>query len=631
MTHGFVNRILRIDLTTGEHSVEQPGQAFFRTYYGGGALGCHYLLKETAADTDPLGPDNLLVLAPGVTTGAKVSGASRCTATALSPLTGMVGDSQAGGSLGPAIKRAGYDAIVIRGCAEKLVYLYVDDSAVEIRDAAALAGKPVLEVHQALSAELGDDGLSIVQCGPAGERKVRFASLHADLNDVFGRTGMGAAMGGKNLRAVAVRGTGEVPLADVEGLKVLSKKAAQRLPECGFPATLRAHGTPGVVAPQAEAGNLCTRNYTRSFHERYKELDGATYDPELGAGSRTCFGCVISCRKRVKVEGPYPVSDELGGPEFETLGLLGSNLEIFDPRAVAYANQLCNQYGLDTITTGGLAAYLFEGLERGLIPRSAAEGQDLGFGKPEGLFWLIARIGERAGIGDLLAEGFEAAIAEFGEETRAFAVQTKNQGYAIHMPQVKPSLAVIYAANPFGPDHQSSEHDWLLASDGEEHWGLALLAPGEQDSDGRNKVRMAAFSQMYYSLLDTLCLCQFPWGAGSLYSYQDLEELVRCCTGWQATFFELMRAGERRINMMRQLNARRGYTRDHDRLAERVFEPLPDGPKQGAHVSRERFPAMLDEYYAIMGWDPATGNPRRGKLLELGLEWTAEGWEDSSR
>jgi len=634
MPNGFTGTVLRVNLTTGAIETPTFSEDFYRMYLGGGAFGTYFLLKETSPDVDALGEQNILTIAPGVTTGAAVSGVSRCSVTALSPATGAVGDSQTGGSIGPMIKRAGYDAVVVTGKSEKPVYLLIDGEDVQIRAADHLRGQGVLDAYDALTDEVGGGKLSILQCGPAGENLVRFACLVADLNNVAGRTGMGAVFGSKNLRAVVGRGNSKINFADTDGLKGLGRLASERLPDSGFPATLRKHGTPGVVGFQAEAGNLATHNYSRSFHPDYKKLDGATYEPEIGAGFTTCYACVVGCRKKVKAQKPYKVTDRLGGPEFETLGLLGSNLDITDPVAVAKANELCNNYGIDTITMGGLAAYLFESSEEGAITPEATDGKSLSFGDPEALFWLIEAVAQRKGIGDILADGFTAALEHFGPQTADFAIHVKNSGLAVHMAQVKPSQALMYAACPIGPDHMSSEHDWLLASDSEARNGLGIFQsvtstskeqPGIRktlESNEIDKVRMTVYSQRFYSVLDTLGLCMFCWGPGNLFSYRDLEDLLLYTTGWECTLWELMKVGERRINMMRQLNSRRGFSREQDRLPARLNQALPDGPAKGKCVGSESFPKMLDVYYGLMGWDSETGNPTDAKLHELGLEWT---------
>ncbi|MFV2069639.1 MAG: aldehyde ferredoxin oxidoreductase family protein [Pirellulales bacterium] len=624
MATGFTGIILRVDLSSGAIEKLSPGPQFYRTYLGGSAIGSYFLLKETAADLDPLDPANVLTIAPGVATGARLSGVSRCGVTALSPLTGMVGDSQIGGDLGPVIKRAGYDAIVITGRAPSLSYLLVEDSEITVRSAEHLAGKTVIEAYHALLEELGPRKLTILQCGPAGEKLVKFACLLADRNDAGGRTGMGCVFGSKNLRAVAVRGTGEVAFADPEGIRKLSKLSAQRLPGSGFTATLRAHGTPGLVTANAEAGNFATHNYSRGYHEDYARLEGANYAEENAAGQTTCYGCVVVCRKRFRADEPFAVSDELGGPEFENIGLLGSNLDVLDPVAVAKANEMCNNYGIDAITMGGIVGYVIESAEAGLIPQELLEGRTLRFGDPEVSLWLIERVAQRTGIGAILADSFVAAIDKFGDATRPFAVHVKNQGLAVHMPQVKPSLAIMYAACPIGPDHMSNEHDWLLASGSDASYALGILGHEPPDSTSLAKVRMTVYSQYYFSLLDTLPLCMFVWAPGNLHTYRELEDLIQYTTGWTTSLWELMKVGERRVNMMRQINARRGYTRADDCLPQRLFDPLPDGPSQGRHVDPDQFARMLDQYYALLGWDGETGNPTPGKLLELGLEWTLQ-------
>jgi len=477
MPNGYNGVILRVDLSEERAEEVAFPEEFYRTYMGGGAIGAFFLLRETSADMHPMDPQNVFTLAPSVTTGCAVSGVSRCSVVAISPLTGAVAESQAGGDLGPAIKLAGYDAIAITGRAKAPVFLLVEEGELQVRSAADLAGRTVSEVYDALNQALGDPEhwLSVVQCGPAGEKGVRFACLMAGRNHVFGRTGLGAVLGGKNLRAVAVRAPRhkDLDVADLDGLRELARLAGQRLPDADFPSTLREYGTPGIVGFQAEAGNMATHNYSRGQHEDYKNLTGQVFEQEIGAGKTTCYGCVVACRKRVKVDEPYRVSDKLGGPEFETLSTLGTNLDITEAAAVAKANERCNEYGIDTITMGALAAYLFESTEQGAVQKVMTDGRALSFGSAEDLLWLIERVAQREGVGDILANGFGASIAHFGPATAPYAVHCKGQGLPAHLAQVKPSQALMYAVCPVGGDHMSSEHDWLLAGGGE----LALLQP----------------------------------------------------------------------------------------------------------------------------------------------------------
>ncbi len=621
MPNGYNGRILRINLTTKKIEEEKPTESFYRTYMGGGAVGAYYLLRETEGNTDAFDPGNIITIAPSVTTGAVVTGVSRCSVVSLSPLTGAVGEGQAGGSIGPMIKRAGFDAVVITGHSETPCYLYISSNEVEIRDASGFWGNTVGDVYDHLKETLGKSKLSIIQCGPAGEKKVRFASLMVDRNNVVGRTGLGAVFGGKNLRAVVARGDGSIQFADPDHLKTLNKLAKERLENGGFPSILKKSGTPGVFAIQARSGNIATHNFSRSYHESFIQLDAETIEKDLSSGKATCLGCIVACRKRVRTESPYRISDKLGGPEFETLSLLGSNLDIMDADAVSKANEMCNEFGLDTITTGAIASYVMESMENGAISTEQNDGKPIQFGSSEDLFKLIEQIGTREGIGDTLADGFQHAITVFGKASAPFAIHAKGQGLPAHMAQVKPSQALMYAACPIGGDHMSAEHDWFLNEEDDDCRGLGIFGEGDVSSTNMGKARMTAYSQHFYSLLDTLTLCMFMWGPGSLFNYRDLEDLLKLTTGWRCTLWELMKVGERKTNMLKQINAKRGFTRDDDILPEKLYQPLPDGPAKGKCVDRDRFAAMLDDYYSLMGWDKKTGNPSSGKLIELGLEW----------
>lgn len=620
MSKGYTGKFLRINLTDGSSTVESFDQDFYRKYLGGGGFGTYFLLKETDANTDPLSPENIITIAPGITTGSAVSGVSRCGLTALSPETGGIGDSQAGGSFGPYLKRAGWDAVIITGKADKMSCILIDDNEITILSAADISGKTILEARTVFEEKYGRKGVSVMQCGPAGEKLVKYASVSSDLHDAYGRTGMGAVFGSKNLRAVVVKSTGTIEFEDPEGLKALAKRAVSRIPNSGFVSTIKKYGTEGIVIGNAEAGNLCVHNYSTGYHEDYALLDRSNYDESFLAKGTTCYGCAVGCRKTVKAETPYNVTDKLGGPEFETIGVLGSNMDIFDPVAVAKANELCNTYGIDTITFGGIASWLAESVEKGLITDDQIGYKGFGFGNPDGIIWLIEQVGRREGIGNIIADGFEAAIKHFGEETRKYAVHVKGHGFAVHMPQVKPSLALMYAVVPIGADHMSSEHDWLITDDSEASRGLGILATDDVNSTGSNKVRMAVYSQYYYSILDSLNLCMFCWGAGSLYTYPELEDLVKYTTGMDMTFWELMMAGERKITMMRLLNLRRGFSDKDDKLPEKMFQPLYDGPSKGRSVNKEDFERMKAQYYGFLGWDEH-GIPLDGKLAELGLEW----------
>ncbi|MBU2514870.1 hypothetical protein KJ966_26420 [bacterium] len=623
MPKGYNGVILIIDLSSGNIEKKAFSEDFYRLYMGGGAFGAYFLLAETTGVIDPLGDENILTIAPSITTGCNVTGVSRCSAVAISPLTGAIGEGQAGGNIGPIIKHAGYDAIVLKGKSKTLSYIYIEDDLVEIRDGSHLRQKNVSDVYDLLIQDSSKRKTSIIQCGPAGEKCVRFASLLVDRNNVVGRTGMGAVMGSKGVRAIVVKSENKTQFHDNNSLKSFNQILKDKIDQTGFPRILKEHGTPGVVSIQANGGNLASYNYRSGFHKGHHKLDASSFEKEIGAGKATCPGCIVACRKRVKAESPYKVSDKLGGPEFETLSILGSNLDITDAVAVAKANELCNEFGLDTITTGAIAGYLFESIENNAIESNVLDGKTFRFGNAQDLFDLIDLIAKREGVGDILADGFYKAIEKLGEKTAPYAIHCKGQGLPAHLAQVKPSQALMYAACPIGGDHQSAEHDWFLNREDQDSRALGIFGEGDAKSNNLAKVRMTVYGQMYYSVLDTLTLCMFTWGPGNLFSYQDLVNLVSFTTGWKTTMWELMKVGERKINMMKAINIKRGFTVKDDILPDRLYDPIPDGPSAGSCVNRDRFPDMLKEYYGLMGWDPETGKPTTGKLQELGLDWVA--------
>ncbi len=628
MPYGYSGKILHVDLTTGRLEIEEPEERFYRRYLGGSALGMHYALRLIPPGADPLGPENVLILSLGVTTGAAISGQSRVTATAKSPLSGAIGDSQAGGFWPAEARYAGFDAFVIRGQAEKPVYLWVQDGEAELRDAAHLWGQPTGQVQAAIRQELGDPKIEVLQCGPAGERGVRFAALINMSNRANGRTGMGAVMGSKNLRAVAVRGHRKPEIADREALAALAKWGAQHFPQSDVYG-MGLYGTAAVLAPQHRRGGLPTRNWSSGVFEGYEAISGETMSDTILQKRDTCYACVIRCKRVVETEFQGQKVDPLyGGPEYETLATFGSYCGVDDLNAIAYANQLCNMYGLDTISCGATVAFAMDCFERGLLTPTDTDGLELRFGNAEAMVRTVEAIALRRGLGDLLAEGTARAAARIGRGAEDLVVAVKGHDLPAHMPEVKRSLALIYAVNPFGADHQSSEHDPSYES-GYPHYrerlsALDLLDPQPKFSLGPEKVRYALYTQWFYSMLDSLNVCQFVWGpAWHLYGPGQLVEMVRAVTGWEMSLWELMKVGERRVNMMRAFNAREGFSREQDVLPPRLAQPKVGGPSDGLAVPPEELERAKDIYYAMSGWD-AQGIPTRAKLEELSLGWVVD-------
>jgi aldehyde:ferredoxin oxidoreductase len=641
MPHGYNGKILHVDLTTGQISVEEPNEAFYRKYMGGSALAMYYLLNQMPAGADPLGSENILVLALSVLTGTAVSGQSRMTAAAKSPLTGGIGDSQCGGFWPAELKFAGFDAIVIRGKAEKPVYLWIHDGEYELRDASALWGRITGEAEAAIKQDLGDEKIEVLQVGPAGENGVRFAAIINMSNRANGRTGMGAVMGSKNLKAVAVRGKNRPSVADKAELSKIARWGAANLADSDI-AGLAKYGTPETTGANQTIGTLPAYNYNSGVFENWEAIDGTTmYDTILrGAeegkqdrlGRDTCYACTVRCKRVAEItDGKYKVDPHYGGPEYETTSTFGNYCGIDDLAAIARANQICNQYGMDTISCGATISWAFEAFNEGKLTTDDTDGLDLTWGNADSMVTLTEKIGQREGFGDILAEGSERAASRIGRGTEEFLITSKSQETPAHMPQVKRSLQIIYATNPFGADHQSHEHDPAIEEDYEYYADrlatMGFTEPQKPQSLGTEKIRFALASQYMYSALDSVNLCQFVYGpAWQLYGPTDMVETVRAITGWDdVDLDELQTLGERRLNMMRAFNAREGIDRKQDKLPEKFFKKaLKGGVSDGWKLDRVEFEAALDKYFELSEWDVETGVPSRAKLEQLGLGWVAD-------
>ncbi len=639
MPNGYHGKILHVDLTSGEIEVEQPPDSFYRFYMGGSALGLYYLLKHTPAHADPLGPDNTLIFALSVLTGAPISGQSRMTAVAKSPLTDAVGDSQTGGFWPAELKFAGFDAIVIRGKSPEPVWLWVHDGQAELRHASHLWGRITGEAEAMIREELGDDKVEVLQIGPAGERLVRFAAIMNMSNRANGRTGMGAVMGSKNLKAVAARGKLRPSLADAKALNTLSKTGAQSV-GTSMVANLAKYGTANALVGQNKRGGQVTYNWDSGFIESGEKISGETmYDTILrGAaegrqdrdGRDTCYACTVRCKRVAEIkDGDYKVNPHYGGPEYETISTFGSYCGITDLAAIATANQLCNEYGMDTISCGATVAWAFNCYEQGIITRDDTGGLELNYGNVEAMVKLTGMIGTGEGFGRLLGEGSARAAQSIGKGSEDLVVAVKKQEVPAHMPHIKRSLGLIYAVNPFGADHQSSEHDPVYES-GFKYYKDRLATIGLTEEQPKlslsdEKVRFALQTEVMYSALDSVNICQFVFGpAWHLYGPNELAEAVRAVTGWDVTVDELMKVGERRLNMMRAFNMREGMGREADILPKKFWKALKGGATDGVALLQEELEKAKDTYYRLAGWDVATGKPTREKLTQLDLGWVAD-------
>jgi len=641
MPHGYNGKILHVDLTAGTLTVETPPESFYRTYMGGSAMGLYYLLKEMPAGVDPLAPENVLTIFTGVTTGASVSGQSRVNINAKSPISGAIGDSQGGGFFPAEMKFAGFDGIVVKGKSPKPVYLWIKDGVAALKDAAHLSGKVTGEAESALKQELGDEKIEVLQHGPAAEKGVLFSSAVSMSNRNNGRTGMGLVMASKNLRAVVVRGAQKPAVADQKALAAINRLGPKWMPENADMAGLGKYGTASVVMPQHSMGTLPTRNYNEGAFELAEEISGERlYDVYLkGAaegkqdkqGRDTCYACVVRCKRVVELEGQYPVDEKYGGPEYETIGTFGSYCGVKDLAVISRANQVCNEYGVDTIACGATIAWAMECYEKGILAKDDTGGIELKFGDADAMLETLEQIVTGSSdFGRLLGQGSERAAKSIGKGADECLITVKGAEAPAHMPQAKRSLALIYAVNPFGADHQSSEHDWMYETGIASDLYLSRLAllgltePQEPLSLGAEKVKFAYLGEAFYSMLDSVELCQFVWGPGwTLYGPKETAEMVNAVTGWDVTVDELVRVGERRLNLMRVFNAREGFDRKQDKLPKKFFKALQgEGPTAGIAITHEEVEFALDEYYKLAGWTN-DGKPTREQLEKLDLAWAS--------
>ncbi|MEN8041261.1 MAG: aldehyde ferredoxin oxidoreductase family protein [Actinomycetota bacterium] len=642
---GYAGKILHVDLTSGSLSIEEPPEELYRTYMGGSALGLYYLLKNTPAGADPYGPENTLAFMLAGITGAPIAGQSRATVVAKSPITGGVGDSQAGGFWPAELKFAGFDGIVIRGISPKPVYLWINQGEAELRDASHLWGKTTLEVDEMLAEELDDNRIQVTQIGPSGEKMVRFAAILNMATRAHGRTGMGAVMGSKKLKAIAVRGgKKKLSMADPDRVREIMKPSIANVREDGDIWALAKYGTLSVLEGQNARGGLPTRNYRSGWmgHDRAAAiggealfsdlLRGADDDAQLKQGRDTCFSCAVRCKRVVEAEWQERAIDpKYGGPEYETTSVFGSYCDIDDIHAIAYANQLCNEYGVDTIAAGATMAFAIDCFEQGVITIDDTDGIELRWGDADAMIEMLRKTLNREGLGDVLAEGSARAAARIGNGAEDLAVTIKGTELPAHMPQVKPSLAVVYAVNPFGADHQSSEHDGSITRGaiegspdkyGKRMADIGFTNPLAADDFSEAKVEYALRTQYAISALDSADACQFVFGPGwQLLGMEELAGVISAVQGEEVTIADLLTLGARRLNMLRAFNAREGITRERDTLPKRLFEPLEGGPTDGKAIDRDEFEAALDTYYEKAGWDPVTGNPTADTLDGLGLGW----------
>lgn len=629
MAFGASGKILRIDLTHGSIQVEHFDEDFYRLYPGGKALAGYLLLKEVPPGTEPYAPENALVIANGLLTGVPFSASTRFTVAARSPLSGGYGESEAGGFWGPELKAAGYEAIVIKGRAARPTYISIRDDKVELCDATELWGREPEEVQAWIRTKHEHRHTRVLQIGIAGENLVRYAAIINELRHFNGRSGMGAVMGSKNLKAIAVRGSARIidfmhtpkPISD------LGKLLGKRVKDHPQSWDLQVKGTPGLVGTLNAAGMLPTRNFRQGVFDGVDNIKWETYEKDILSARGTCYACAIRCKREVKVDDRYQVSDAYGGPEYENLQGFGGYCGVDDLQAIAKANELCNRYVLDTISTSSTIAFAMECFEHGLIGPTETNGLDLRFGNAEAMVKMVELIARREGIGQLLAEGSKRAAAVIGGKASLFAIQVKGQELPMHDPRGKVSVGFGYAIGEVGADHLYSIHDTLLANPesvpfkGAVLFDVKALPARELSAD---KARNYAILENWCSFGKAVGLCYFGPAPRSFTGVDEILSAVQAATGWTLTLDDLLKIGERATNLARAFNIRNGFSRKEDVLPERLFQPIEDGPMAGVSISKPDFEKTMDELYRIKGWDTVTTAPSRERLRELDIEWVAD-------
>ncbi|NQU15187.1 MAG: aldehyde ferredoxin oxidoreductase family protein [Desulfobacteraceae bacterium] len=606
---GYTGKMLRINLTDRSIETIDTDMEMARNYLGGSGF-CTALLADLDWGVDPLSPGNRMVFATGPLTGAPATFCSRYVVAAKSPLTGIWGEAHASGFWGPELKFAGWDAVILDGAADSPVYLSIEDGEVEIRDAGDLWGRDILETEELLRERHQAKKLRVLTIGPAGEKLSFMASIAND-HRAAARTGLGAVMGSKNLKAITVRGTLGYNMADGDGFKQLMKRLNETVMKAPARDALHNFGTDGGMMAFHDFGDVPIKNWSKGeWSEGAQKVSGAAMSETILTGKSSCRSCLVGCGRVVEVkEGPYAMSG--AGPEYETAAAFGPMLLNDNLEAVAKANDICNRSGMDTISTGATIAFAMECYEKGLLSKSDTDGLDLTWGNHEAIVELTRKIGEREGFGAVLADGSKKASEKIGGGSEKFCIVVKGLELPMHDPRAFMSWAVNYATVPRGGCHMYAPTFWLER-------GLLFADLGYDKQPDRfateGKGVWTKIFHDYCEILESLVICKF-----SLYANlrgPDFSDMIRLATGWDVSLDELLLIGERIINAKRLILNGLGITRKDDTLPERILNmPHSEG---GAEGHTPDLAPMLDEYYRARGWDE-NGVPTPEKLESLGL------------
>jgi len=615
MIYGFMGQLLRVDLTNHKITVEEINQVWAKQYLGGAGLATKYFYEEVPGGVAPLGSENKLIFMTGPLTGTASASASRYSVVAKSPQTGLWGQANSGGSFGPSLKKSGYDGIIFEGSSSTPIFLQILDGEAKLLDASHLWGKTIPETEDTLQ-ENASQKLTIAAIGPAGENLVTYAAIMNNKHRAAGRCGLGAVMGSKNLKAIACAGSKAIQLADKKGFHDASTKQFELIDESMLKVGFDTFGTNMVADFVHVRGGYPTRNWQQGEFEGIDEVNAqAIMDTVFVEGTR-CFACPITCGRGTEIKEGKWKGSKGEGPEYESTNTLGSMCGVSDINAITKANYLCNEYGLDTISTGATIAFAMECFEKGILTKEQTDGLELVFGDGDMVVNLVEKIARREGIGDLLAHGTRAVAEKLGQGSEKFAMHVKGLELPAYDSRAAKITGLGYVTANRGGDHMTGyiqgptymDIPFLIVDDS------SIRDPFHANPE---EAHVLVDMENALTVLDAFGGCKFM---GMLLPADELLDLYVKATGWFITVEDFRKTGERIYNLTRAVSVREGASREDDVLPERLMaQPLPGGPAEGMVNDREMLELMKDAYYDFRGWDPATGIPTQEKLRELDL------------
>jgi aldehyde:ferredoxin oxidoreductase len=616
--YGYAGKVLRVNLDDGSYRTEPLDLEEARLYIGGRGLNSYKVYKEIPAGTDPMGADNKLMVSTGPLVGTMFPTASRFNVSARSPLTGIFGDTNAGGHFAPEMKFAGYDQIILEGKAEKPSYISIKDDQVEVKDAEGIWGLTVFDADAGIRNQIKEPRLQTLICGPAAEKGVKFASLFANQVRAAARTGMGTVMASKNIKGIAIRGTGSIQVHDPERFKELVLALEDEIRNHEQFDGRRQMGTTRILMMADKDGFLPTRNYNQGTYEHAAQVSGEKLAAEYNVKGRGCFACTIPCSHIYTIRDGHFKGVHGEGPEYESLGSFSSRIGNPDVELALAANDLCNQVGIDILSTVGGIGWAMELYERGMLTKEETGGLELNWGNRDAVITLIHQIANREGFGDILADGAFKAAEKLGKGAE-YVMHVKGMDVIMADPRGLKGFGLGYAVATRGGDHLRSEPFIELSDDpsiGQEMFG----APGatlRRSDTGKGK--LVSYFEDWCAVIDALQPCKNIMQNMMLLQFPRAAEALEITTGLKLTADEVRNVGSRMTTIERMFGIREGIGRKDDTLPKRFTEtPMTEGGSKGEVVDLD---LMLDEYYTERNWSLETGHPTPKELERLNLGW----------